>query len=107
MPFAPINGVELYYETHGEGPALVLAHGGAGNHLSWWQQVAEFSRSFKCVTFDHRGFGWSREPADSPGPAAFTEDLRALLDHLWNPACRCSRPINGWMDSVGLCQRLS
>ena len=28
MPFAKINGVDLYYETHGNGPALVLAHGG-------------------------------------------------------------------------------
>ncbi len=97
MPFAHINGIELYYETHGEGPALVLAHGGAGNHLSWWQQVAEFSRSFKCVTFDHRGFGWSREPADSPGPAAFTEDLRALLDHLGiQRAVVVGQSMGGW-----------
>ena len=28
MPFAKINGIELYYETHGSGPALVFAHGG-------------------------------------------------------------------------------
>ena len=43
MPFANINGIELYYETHGQGPALVFAHGGGGSHLSWWQQVPEFS----------------------------------------------------------------
>ena len=28
MPFAKVNGIELYYETHGSGPALVFAHGG-------------------------------------------------------------------------------
>jgi 3-oxoadipate enol-lactonase len=97
MPFAQINGAELYYETHGEGAALVFAHGGFGNHLSWWQQLAEFSRAFRCVTFDHRGFGWSREPADSPGPAAFPEDLRALLDHLGiQRAALVGQSMGGW-----------
>jgi pimeloyl-ACP methyl ester carboxylesterase len=82
MPLARINGIELYYEVHGEGPALVLAHGGGGSHLSWWQNVPELARRFRCVTFDHRGFGASRDLADGPGPQAFVEDLRQLLDHL-------------------------
>jgi len=34
MPKAKINDIELYYETHGEGPAIVFAHGAGGNHLS-------------------------------------------------------------------------
>jgi 3-oxoadipate enol-lactonase len=97
MPFAHVNGIELYYESHGEGPALVFAHGGLGNHLSWWQQVAEFSRSFKCLTFDHRGFGFSREGADGPGPAAFADDLRALLDHLEiQRAALVGQSMGGW-----------
>ncbi|MBF6559852.1 MAG: alpha/beta hydrolase [Candidatus Binataceae bacterium] len=82
MPYARVNGIELYYESHGEGPAIVLAHGGGGNHLSWWQQVPVLARHFRCITFDHRGFGLSRDLADGPGPAAFVEDLRQLLDHL-------------------------
>jgi 3-oxoadipate enol-lactonase len=97
MPFAAVNGVELYYETHGEGPALVFAHGGFGNHLSWWQQLAEFARSYRCITFDHRGFGLSREPADGPGPAAFADDLRALLDHLGIArAAVVGQSMSGW-----------
>jgi 3-oxoadipate enol-lactonase len=39
MPFLPRDGCQLYYETHGAGPALVFAHGLGGGHLSWWQQV--------------------------------------------------------------------
>ena len=38
MPKAPINGIDLYYESNGEGPAIVFAHGRGGNHMSWWQQ---------------------------------------------------------------------
>jgi 3-oxoadipate enol-lactonase len=82
MPLARINGIELYYEIHGEGPAVVLAHGAGGNHLSWWQQVPSLSQHFRCVTFDHRGFGSSRDLPDGPGAHAFIEDLRQLLDHL-------------------------
>ena len=50
------EGVEIYYERVGAGPALVFAHGLGGNHLSWWQQVAHFAPSHTCVVFSHRGF---------------------------------------------------
>lgn len=82
MPKAPVNGIELYYESHGEGPAVVFAHGAGGNHLSWWQQVPIFSREYRCVTFDHRGWGTSVEPSGGPGASAFVEDVKELLDHL-------------------------
>ena len=97
MPFVQVNGIQLYYETHGEGPALVFAHGGLGNHLSWWQQIAEFSRSFKCVTFDHRGFGFSRDAEEGGGPTLFPDDLRALLDHLEiQRASLVGQSMGGW-----------
>lgn len=82
MPKAPINGIELYYESHGEGPAITLAHGRGGNHLSWWQQVPVFSKEYRCITFDHRGWGASAERPNSPGRQTFVEDLKQLLDYL-------------------------
>jgi 3-oxoadipate enol-lactonase len=82
MPTAPVNGIELYYEVHGCGPALVFARGAGGNHLSWWQQVPVLSQYFRCITFDHRGFGLSQDLPHGPGADAFVEDLRCLLDHL-------------------------
>ena len=82
MPFAAVNGIQLYYESHGTGPAIVFAHGRGGNHLSWWQQVPAFSAKYRCITIDHREFGQSKELPGGPGRAAFVEDLRGLLDHL-------------------------
>src|SRR4029078_1542247 len=81
MPFAAINGIELYYESHGEGPALVFAHGAGGNHLSWWQQIPVFSKRFRCITFDHRAFGRSVDGAgdDKKGRRGSHDALRALL----------------------------
>ncbi|MCH8921208.1 MAG: alpha/beta hydrolase, partial [Chloroflexi bacterium] len=81
MATAEINGVSLYYQEQGKGPAMVFAHGAGGNHLSWWQQVPVLSPDYRCITFDHRGWGLSLDGQDA-GPAAFVEDLHALLDHL-------------------------
>jgi len=97
MAFANINGIELYYETHGSGPALVLAHGGGGSHLSWWQQVPAFAPQYTVVTFDHRSFGQSRDVPNGPGPNAFVEDLTALLDHLGiQQAVVAGQSMGGW-----------
>ena len=56
MPYLDRPDCRLYYETEGQGPALVFAHGLGGNHLSWWQQVPHFRDRYTCVTFAHRGF---------------------------------------------------
>jgi 3-oxoadipate enol-lactonase len=82
MSKARVNGIDLYYEVHGEGPAVVFAHGAGGNHLSWWQQVPVFMRQYRCVTFDHRGFGQSTDVPHAPGSQAFVQDLEGLLDYL-------------------------
>ena len=83
MPKAPVNGIDLYYESHGTGPAVVFAHGRGGNHFSWWQQLAAFSGQYQCITFDHRGWGLTEgNEANGINQNGFTEDLRGLLDYL-------------------------
>ena len=84
MPKALINGIDLYYESHGDDsvPAIIFAHGRGGNHMSWWQQVAAFSADYRCITFDHRGWGVSIAEHGSPLRENFIDDLTALLDHL-------------------------
>jgi 3-oxoadipate enol-lactonase len=82
VPFLHRDGCDLYYEVTGHGPPIVFAHGLGGNHLSWWQQVPHFRDRYTCVTFAHRGFTPSTEASDGPGPAAFVDDLAALIAHL-------------------------
>ena len=82
MPTLSRPHCELYYEVSGEGPTIVFAHGAGGNHLSWWQQVPVFNTAYRCVVFDHRGWGRSIESAGGPGPDAFVDDLLVLLDAL-------------------------
>ena len=97
MPFLERDGAQLYYETHGAGPALLFAHGLGGGHLSWWQQVPHFRDRYTCVTFDHRGFGLSRETPGGRGPDAYVEDLAALVDDLGLREVRLvAQSMGGW-----------
>lgn len=74
-------GAEIYWQAHGEGPAVVLAHGIGGNHAIWYRQLDALAKSNRVIAFDHRGFGLSRD-RDGRGRDAFVDDLAALLDHL-------------------------
>jgi len=80
MPYASNGGVDIWYEKHGEGPAIVFLHGRAGNGASWWRQVAAFSQTHTVITFDQRGFG--RSPCDREAFTAGTlaSDVAAVLD---------------------------
>ena len=82
MTKAKINGIDMHYQSYGEGETIVFAHGAGGNLLSWWQQIPFFSQRYRCVTFDQRGFGHSLDVSGGPGAASFVEDLAGLLDHL-------------------------
>ena len=107
MPFAPVNGIDLYYESHGKGPAVVFAHGAGGNHLSWWQQVPAFAKRFRCITFDHRAFGRSLDGEGEAelGRRGFHDDLRCLLDHLEIEQVRIVAQSMGGRTAVGFALR--
>src|SRR5579862_3153716 len=97
MAWASVNGIELYYELHGEGETVVFAHGAGGNHLSWWQQVPFFQQRYTCVTFDHRGFGRSIDARPIEQRPRFDEDLAALIDHLELADARLvAQSMGGW-----------
>jgi 3-oxoadipate enol-lactonase len=97
MPTVTTGGADLYYESHGSGPALVFAHGAGGNHLSWYQQVPVFRERYTCITFDHRGFGRSLDPRPVEERPRFDEDLAALIEHLGLDEVRLvAQSMGGW-----------
>jgi len=76
---ADVNGATLHYEVAGEGGPLVLVHAGISDSRMWDAQVDAFSRFYRTIRYDLRGFG--RSPIVE-GPYSHHADLRALLDAL-------------------------
>lgn len=74
-----INGADIHYEIAGEGQPLMMLHAGIADSRMWRKQVTFFSRHYKVVTYDLRGFGKSPMPAM---PYAHYRDLAALMDTL-------------------------
>ncbi|NQV80820.1 MAG: alpha/beta hydrolase [Alphaproteobacteria bacterium] len=82
MPYVSSDGAEIYFESHGEGPAIVLAHGAEGNALSWFQQVPIFAKHYRTVLYEHRGFGRSTCSRKALQPSKFGADLLAVMTAL-------------------------
>ncbi len=81
MPRLDRDGVGIYYESHGQGPPVLLSHGYSATCRMWDGQVAALRDRFRVIVWDMRGHGQSDVPAD---PAAYSEaatvgDMAALL----------------------------
>lgn len=78
------DGVQLNVEETGEGFPVIFIHEFAGDHRSWEPQVRAFSRRYRCITYDARGYPPSDVPDD---PGAYSQrravdDAVAVLDGL-------------------------
>jgi len=87
MPFitstATDQQVELYYEDHGSGQAVVLIHGYPLDGHSWEKQtVALLDAGYRVVTYDRRGFGRSTKASEGYDYDTFAADLDAVLTTL-------------------------
>jgi 3-oxoadipate enol-lactonase len=82
MPTIHVNGVDLYYETHGTGEPVLLVHGLGSSTLDWAPQIAALAPRFKVVVFDVRGHGRSAKPRQRYSVRLFAEDTAALVRSL-------------------------
>jgi len=84
MPFANSKGVQLYYEEAGKGFPVVFVHEFAHDMGSWEPQLCYFSRRYRCIAFNARGY----PPSDVPqsvsqySQAIATDDIAAVIRHL-------------------------
>ncbi|WP_038970650.1 alpha/beta fold hydrolase [Bradyrhizobium genomosp. III] len=82
MPRIDRDGVNIYYEVHGDGPPLLLTHGYSSTSAMWHGQVDALARDRMLVLWDMRGHGQSDYPDD---PNAYSEtltvgDMAAILN---------------------------
>lgn len=77
------DAVELYYEEAGSGTAVVFVHEFAGDHRSWETQMRHFSRRYRCIAYNARGYPPSDVPeGDRYSQARARDDIRSVLDAL-------------------------
>ena len=81
MPATAINGVQIFWEIHGDiGEPVVLVHGSWGDHTNWAPIVPTLSRSFRVISYDRRGHSRSERPESQGSVREDVADLAALLD---------------------------
>lgn len=62
MPYIQSDGARLYYEEAGTGIPIVFAHEFSGDLWSWEKQIQHFSRRYRCIAFNARGYPPSEVP---------------------------------------------
>ncbi|MBV9458598.1 MAG: alpha/beta fold hydrolase [Bradyrhizobium sp.] len=84
MPNIDRDGVNIYFEVHGDGPPLILTHGYSSTSAMWQGQVEALSKHHKLILWDMRGHGRSDYPNDGAlySEALTVGDIAALLDEV-------------------------
>lgn len=83
MPYADVNGLHMYYETHGEGSPLVLLHGGMLTiDLSFAALIPTLAAKHKVIAVELQGHGRTGDIDRPITPAAMAGDVVALLDEI-------------------------
>ncbi len=77
-----VNGVELYYEIHGEGPPLVMLHGGVNPSEMFGAPLAEMATTHQVIAIHLRGHGFSTDSDDPWTYEQMADDVAALLGEL-------------------------
>jgi pimeloyl-ACP methyl ester carboxylesterase len=73
---------ELYWESTGDGPPVLLVHGLGLSGGAWWRTVDALAPSMRVITFDHRGIGRSEALMPTFTTEAMADDAIAVLDAL-------------------------
>jgi len=82
IPHVRVSGLNMYYESHGEGEPLLLIAGLGGDVGDWRFQIPELSRKYRVVVFDNRGAGRTDSPDLPYSIRMMSDDTVGLLDAL-------------------------
>lgn len=82
MPNIERDGVSIYYEASGDGPAIILSHGYGATSQMWAGQIDLLSADHRLIVWDMRGHGLTDSPEDQScySEAETVADIAAILD---------------------------
>jgi pimeloyl-ACP methyl ester carboxylesterase len=65
MAIVNVNGIDLYYEVHGNGASILGIHGTPSSVLLWVDAAGELAGFGRCIIYERRGFRAARFPSRS------------------------------------------
>jgi pimeloyl-ACP methyl ester carboxylesterase len=80
--YAAVNGINLYYETHGSGRPLILLHGGLGSGEMFGPVLPALAERHQVIAVDLQGHGRTADIDRPIDIRLMADDIAALLDHL-------------------------
>jgi len=78
----PVGGAEIYYEIHGDGPPLVLLHGGVTPSTTFGAPLVAMAKTHKVIAIHLRGHGFTTDTAEPWSTEAMADDVAAVLRQL-------------------------
>jgi pimeloyl-ACP methyl ester carboxylesterase len=75
MAYVEATGAKLYFEESGYGYPIIFIHEFASDMRGWDAQVRYFSRGYRCIAYNARGYPPSDVPED---PSLYTWELAAI-----------------------------
>lgn len=81
MPYVEAQGAKLYVEERGEGYPIIFVHEFASDIRGWEAQIRHFSRWYRCIAYNARGYLPSDVPADASlyGWELAVDDIAAVM----------------------------
>ena len=80
--YAEVNGINLYFETHGAGRPLILLHGGLGSGEMFGPILPQLTERHKVVAVDLQGHGRTADIDRPVDVRLMADDIAALIDYL-------------------------
>ena len=80
--YAEVNGINLYYETIGDGRPLILLHGGLGSGEMFGPVRPALAESHQVIAVDLQGHGRTADIDRPIDVSLMADDIAALIDHL-------------------------
>ncbi len=80
--YADINGLRIYYETHGSGRPMILLHGGLGSGEMFGPILPALTADHRVIAPDLQGHGRTADTERPIDVRLMADDIAALVDHL-------------------------
>src|SRR5579884_665420 len=81
--YAPVNGIQVYYEVYGEGKPLILLHGAFYTiQMNWGQLIPELSKTRKIIAIEFQGHGHTPYSDRKLDFATLASDVDGVMNYL-------------------------